>query len=289
MPLQFDPNNPYGSPELPFHMTDDDRWKINNQTNEAPYLGQEQQLANGMNNPDLMNPNNSVSQQMWLNQGLGNQWSAEAMGQQQQAYDLAKSYANGAATPAQRQLAQSQQTGNALGIGSALGAGGGARGAAAARGALQDQAGAQTDMQRATMAQQKAADQAQYTAEASKLGNQLYQSQLGYAQGDAAWQNAQAQLKGQYQQLGDQASLGAGSMLENVLSQNLGLGAGMAQQNLQQYEQQQQMNQQMFGAAVNATGAGFGQAGRSMGGGGGGQDNGPYGLGNNPDNPWWNS
>ena len=131
---------------------------------------------------------------------------------------------------------------------------------------------------------------AAYTGEAAKLGNQLYGSQLGWSQGDLAWQNAQAQLKGQYQQLGDTASLGAGSMLENMLSQNLGLGAGMAQQNLQQYEQQQQTNQQLFGAGINAVGAGAAQGAKGFGnGGGGGGDNGPYGLGNNPENPWWNS
>lgn len=294
MPIGFDPNDPYGKPDWSFGMMKDptsdksqmERWEKNNQLNESPYEGMEQGLANGMQNLD---PNASVHANLWQNQGLGDLWSQQAIAQQQSAYDLAKKYAGGADTAAYSQLQGSQGLGNAMARGGAMGAGGGARGSAAAQGAMQEQAGATSDMQRAAQAQQKAQDMQNYTSEAAKLGNQLYQSQLGYQQGNAAWQNSQGQLAGQYQQLGDTASLGASSMMENILAQNLGLATSANQNYLSQYEQSQNMQQQLFGAGASGIAAGAGQIGRSGFGGGGSSDNGPYGLGNNNENPWYNS
>ena len=252
---------------------------------QGPYIQQEQQLANQEQN---LNPNASVGKNLWNNQIGQNNAVNAGLGNQISAYNQAQAYANGAPTAAQTQLASSQTTSNAMGQGAALGAGGGARGAAAAQGALQDQAGSTIATQGAQRAGQKAADQATYTQQAAQLGNQLLGSQVAQGQNTAQWQNSQGQLQGQYGQLGDTASLTSGSMLEGMLQQNLGLGYGSAQQGLQNAQFNTQLGQKVIGGVTSGVGNGLTQYGNSSGGGAPSTGS-PYGLGNNSENPWYDS
>ena len=226
-------------------------------------------------------------------QGQFQGWADQSQKAQQDAYNQALAQFNGASTPAQQALAQQQ--GAATGaIGSlAHTATGGARGAAAAAGqAVQGGAGMAAS-QANGMTQQKLADKYAAADLMSSIANQ----QRGLQQGEYNYQSELGAQNAAYEQgwnaTNDQAALFGNTMQANRGAADIGYQTNNQNLYANQQLQQQQQNMQVLGSSASAVGNAMAYGGTqygasNQGNGGGGDTSNPYGLGNNPENPWWN-